>query len=68
MSTEAWLLWSVLLGACGTGYFIYGKKQARAVALLCGVGLMLFPAFIDNAWLMLAVGAALLALPWFVRV
>lgn len=67
MSTQAWLLWDVLFGAFGMGYFMYGKKQARIVALACGLGLMIFPYFIDSLWPMLAIGGALLALPWFVR-
>ncbi len=42
------LLWSVLFGAIGAGFFIYGKKQRALVPLLCGLALMVFPYFVSN--------------------
>ncbi|MBS0194534.1 MAG: hypothetical protein JSR34_09820 [Proteobacteria bacterium] len=68
MSTQAWLLWGLFFSSFGVGYFIYGKKQRRAVALLCGIGLMVYPYFIGNLWAMLGIGIALLVLPFVVRV
>ncbi|MBF0547578.1 MAG: amino acid transport protein [Candidatus Riflebacteria bacterium] len=42
---------SLFWGSIGTGYFIYGKKQARVLFLVCGIGLCLFPMFISsNLW------------------
>lgn len=38
----------LFLGAIGTGYFIYGKKQGRFVFLLCGIGLCTVPMFVSN--------------------
>jgi hypothetical protein len=67
MSDEAGIVWSVLFGAIGVGYFIYGRKQNRIVPLLSGIGLMVVPYFIDGATVMVAVCAALMALPYFVR-
>jgi hypothetical protein len=61
------LLWGLLYGSIGMGYFVYGKKQQRVVALLSGVGLMVFPYFISNAWLSIVIGVALMALPYFFR-
>jgi hypothetical protein len=61
------LLWSVLFGSLGLGYFIYGKKQGAVVPLLCGLGLMVFPYFISSTWLLVGVGVALAALPYFFR-
>lgn len=63
----AWLMWGVLFGSIGLGYFMYGKKQARPVPLLCGIGLMVYPYFIDNTWALLAIGIGLMALPYFMR-
>lgn len=67
MSLQAWLLWNVVLSSFGLGYFIYGKKQAKALPLACGIGLMIFPYFIDQAWALFAIGGLLLALPWLLR-
>ena len=51
----------------GLGFFLYDKKQSRAVPLLCGVALMIYPYFMPNVYALLAVGAALLAIAYFVR-
>ncbi len=63
----ATLLWGVVFGAIGGGFFIYGKRQGALVPLVCGVGLMVFPYFVSNAWATVAVGALLMAIPYFVR-
>jgi hypothetical protein len=63
----ATLLWGVVFGAIGSGYFLYGKRQAALVPLACGLLLMVFPYFISNAWATVGVGAALMAIPWFMR-
>jgi len=67
MIDTASLLWGLLFGSIGLGYFIYGKKQNHTVALLSGIGLMVFPYFIDNAWVLVAVGLVLMAVPYFFR-
>jgi hypothetical protein len=61
------LMWGVLFSSIGLGYFIYGKKQAVVMPLVCGVALMVFPYFISRVWLLVLVGLLLSALPWFVR-
>ena len=65
--TTASLLWSVLFGAVGMGYFVYGKKQRAAVPLVCGVALMVFPYMVPSTYWMVVVGGALAAIPYFVR-
>jgi len=67
MGSEASILWSVLFGAIGIGYFVYGRNQKNPVPLVCGIALMVFPYFVSNAWAMVLVGAALMAVPYFVR-
>ncbi len=64
---SAGLLLAMLFGAIGMGYFIYGRKEQNGMALLSGVGLCIFPYFVGNIFLVLLVGAGLLALPFFVR-
>jgi hypothetical protein len=61
------LLWGVLFGAIGLGFFVYGRRQRAVVPLLCGVALMLFPYFVANAIALIAIGAALMAVPYFIR-
>lgn len=61
------LMWGVLFSSIGLGYFIYGKKQAMVMPLVCGVALMVFPYFITRVWLLVLLGLLLSALPWLVR-
>jgi ABC-type phosphate transport system permease subunit len=63
----ALLLWGVVFGAVGLGFFVYGKKQNAIVPLACGVALMVLPYVISNLVLLLGAGAALVATPYFVR-
>ncbi len=64
---EAQLLWGLLFGSIGLGFVIYGKKQRAPVPLVCGVGLMIYPYFVSNAYLLVARGVILTALPYFLR-
>ena len=64
---QAWLLWGLLFGSIGLGYFIYGKKQKAVVPLVCGLALMLFPYFVSNIVLLVGIGALLAAIPYFLR-
>ena len=67
MPSPATLLWSMLFGAIGVGYFIYGKKQSMIVRLVCGIALIAYPWFVSGAWLTLVIGLVLMAVPYFVR-
>ena len=67
MPSPATLLWSMLFGAIGVGYFIYGKKQSMIVPLVCGIALIAYPWFVSGAWLTLVIGLVLMAVPYFVR-
>ncbi|HYM86022.1 MAG TPA: hypothetical protein VET30_04735 [Pseudoxanthomonas sp.] len=42
------LLWGLLFGSIGMGFFIYGKAQKALVPALCGVVLMIFPYFVSS--------------------
>ena len=44
---EATLLWSVLFGGIGVGFFSYGRKQKAIVPLLTGIALFAFQYFIQ---------------------
>ena len=64
---QAWLLWGLLYGSIGLGFFIYGRKQRAPIPLLCGIALMVFPYFVTNIVLLVAIGALLIAIPYFFR-
>ncbi len=63
----ATLVWGLLFGAIGVGYFVYGKRQAMLVPLVCGLALCVYPWFVSGAWLTLIVGLVLMAIPWVAR-
>ena len=63
----ATLVWGMIFGAIGLGYFIYGKRQAALLPLLCGIGLMVVPYFIASTLWLILVCAALMAAPWIWR-
>ena len=66
MDTATLLVW-VVAGAFGMGYFVYGKKQSRAVPLAAGIFLMIIPYFIADFWLMLAVCVLLIISPFVIK-
>jgi hypothetical protein len=61
------LLWGLLFGSIGLGYLIYGRKQKAVVPLLCGLALMVFPYFVSNNILLVAIAAVLMAIPYFFK-
>lgn len=61
------VMWGVLFGGIGLGYCIYGKRQRKVIPLLSGIVLMVYPLFIANTYLLVAIGMALICLPWLVR-
>jgi hypothetical protein len=58
----------LLFGSVGLGFFAYGKKQKVVTPLVCGLVLMVFPYFISNTILLVAIGVALIAFPFLVRI
>ncbi|MRD49178.1 hypothetical protein GHT07_18025 [Caenimonas koreensis DSM 17982] len=61
------ILWSVLFGSIGLGYFMYGRKQKATVPLVCGLLLMVYPYVIANTIALVVIGVVLSAVPYFVR-
>jgi predicted membrane protein len=61
------LLWGLLFGSIGLGFLIYGRKQRAVVPLVCGLALMIFPYFVSNTILLIAIGIVLIVIPYFVR-
>jgi hypothetical protein len=67
MGSEGAILWGLLFGSIGLGFFLYGRKQRLVVPLACGLALMVFPYFVANTALLVLVGVVLMAIPYFVR-
>jgi hypothetical protein len=67
MDSEATLIWGLIFGSVGLAYFVYGRKQKRGVPFLSGIGLMVFPYFVSNVYLIVIIGTVLIALPYFLR-
>jgi hypothetical protein len=64
---ENTIILSMLWGAFGTGFFIFGKKQSRATFLICGIALCVFPMFVSGFYFSLMLGVTMVALPFFVK-
>jgi predicted membrane protein len=67
MDSEAELLWGLLFGSVGLGFFVYGKKQAKIVPFVCGLALMVYPYFMPNAVTLVLMGVVLVVIPYFIR-
>ncbi len=63
----ATLIWAIIFGSIGLGFFVYGRKQQTMIPLFCGLGLMIFPYFIHNTIALVISGAILIAIPWITR-
>lgn len=64
---ETKLFLGVIFGAIGMGYFVYGKKQRKGVALVSGLLLFAIPYFGENVWLVIGISILMMALPFFIR-
>jgi len=62
------LLWSLVFGSLGFGFFLYGKKQHAVVPLVCGLGLMTIPYVVSNLLLLITLGVTFIILPYFVSI
>lgn len=63
----ATLLWGMLFGSIGTGYFIYGKKQKKFIPMVCGMGLIGYTFVVANPMEIVGIGALLMAIPIFIK-
>jgi hypothetical protein len=68
VSGTALLMWGMLFGAIGFGFFLYGRKQKSVVPLITGIALSVVPYFIENVYALVIVGVILTAIPYFVRI
>jgi hypothetical protein len=67
MNLEQGLFVGMVTGVVGMAYFVYGKKQGLPIPLLSGIGLMVYPYFIDSLTISIAIGVVLASLPFFIK-
>ena len=67
MDSSSIMVWSILFGGIGIGYFMYGKKQKAIVPLCTGLALFVFPYFMTSVTMLLIVGVILVAIPYFIK-
>jgi hypothetical protein len=58
------ILVSLLIGLVGLACFRYGRRQGRVPPMIAGVVLIVYPYFVSNVGVMLAIAAAILAALW----
>jgi hypothetical protein len=68
MNNMSTLMWGIIFGSIGLGFFVYGKKQKAMIPILSGIGLMVLPYFISNIYILIMSGIVLIALPFFIKV
>ncbi len=68
MEGTSLIMWGMVFGAVGVGFFMYGKKQKVFVPLFVGIALFVIPYFISNVYMLVLAGTVLVALPYFVRI
>ena len=68
MEGTSLIIWGMVFGAIGLGFFAYGKKQKATVPLLTGIALFVFPYLISNVYILVTVGVILVVLPFFVKI
>ena len=68
MDSTSTLIWGVIFGSIGLGFFVYGKKQKAVIPFFCGIGLMVFPYFISNMYILVLSGVVLVALAFLVKI
>ena len=61
-----YLFLSLIFGSIGCGYFIYGKKQGKPMALVAGLLLMGCPYFLPSVLSMVIVSCLFMVFPFVV--
>ena len=58
------ILASLLIGLVGTACFMYGRRQGRVPPMAVGAALVIYPYFVPNVGVMVAIAVALLVALW----
>ena len=68
MGDPTTLLLSIIFGSLGVGYFIYLKKQQKLIPLIAGLALCIYPYFVPNIYMNIAIGVILIIIPWIIKI
>ena len=68
MTDTSVIIWGMIFGSIGFGFFLYGKKQRAVVPLFSGIALFIVPYFIPNVYLLILTGILICALPYFLKI
>jgi len=68
LGSSAMLMWSLVFGVIGFGFYRYGKKQGAVVPLVAGIALFIFPYFVSNLYLLVGIGVGIALTPFFIRI
>ena len=60
-----WLFASLIVSSVGYILFHYGRKLRRAPQAVAGIAMMVYPYFVHNLVVMIAVAAGLSLVTWF---
>ena len=55
---------SIVISSVGLALFVYGRRAQRFPHLVAGLVLLAYPYFVSSVWVMIAIGAGVLALLW----
>jgi len=68
MESTAQIVWGLIFGSIGFGFFLYGKKQKALVPFVVGLLLCVIPYFIASAYVLVLASCVLMAIPYFVKI
>jgi len=64
MNNLSTIIWAMIFGSIGLGFFVYGKKQKAVVPFCSGIGLIAIPFFISNVYILVFTAIVLMVLPF----
>jgi len=64
--TATSLFISVIAGAIGMGYFMYGKRQVRYAPMISGMILCVYPYFVSSTLWLCVIGLGLIVAPFLI--
>jgi len=62
------LIWGIIFGSIGLGFFTYGRKQKAPLTLVVGMIFFIIPYLITNPYWLVPTGIVLAILPFVFRV
>ena len=68
MNSASTLMWGMIFGSIGLGFFIYGKKQKSVMPLISGLGLIILPYLISNIYILVLSGIVLIVSLFFIKI